>query len=157
MATRFIAAIAASLLALPVLAAIGEPAGLNPRLRASADEEPSFMLSGKGEQVFECRPRIADVIIQERYQRSTVAGIRCGIFRLELRGDCLHFHPRLLDSNARFHSSDNEYNMRMTIVHVRLTGKLAKRNEEIVVHICLAVIIKALRGYADDSPAFAIK
>jgi uncharacterized protein DUF3455 len=60
MRTRFIAAIAASLLSLPVLAAIGEPSGLNPRLRASADEEPSFMLSGKGEQVFECRPRIAD-------------------------------------------------------------------------------------------------
>ena len=60
MGTRFIAAVAASLLALPVLAAIGEPAGLNPRLRASADEEPSFVLSGKGEQVFECRPRVAD-------------------------------------------------------------------------------------------------
>jgi hypothetical protein len=48
------------LVALPVLAAIGEPGGLNPRLRASADEAPAFMLSGKGEQIFECRPRVAD-------------------------------------------------------------------------------------------------
>lgn len=60
MDARIIAAAAASLLALPVLAAVSEPSGLNPRLRASIDEEPAFVLSGKGEQVFECRPRTAD-------------------------------------------------------------------------------------------------
>jgi hypothetical protein len=42
------------LLALPAAAAIAEPSGLTPRLRASALEEPAFMLSGNGVYVYQC-------------------------------------------------------------------------------------------------------
>lgn len=51
---------AAALLALPALAAIPEPAGLSPRMRASLDEEPAFMLSGNGVNVYECRPGLSE-------------------------------------------------------------------------------------------------
>jgi uncharacterized protein DUF3455 len=54
------AAVAASLLALPAVAAVSEPSGLSPRLRASVDEEAAFMLTGRGEQLFECKPRATD-------------------------------------------------------------------------------------------------
>jgi hypothetical protein len=60
MGTRFNAALAALLLAFPAVAAVSEPALLAPRLRASADEEPEFMLTGRGQQVFECRPGVTD-------------------------------------------------------------------------------------------------
>jgi len=46
---------AATLLALPAIAAISEPAGLAPALRVSLDEEPAFVLSGNGVQVYQCR------------------------------------------------------------------------------------------------------
>lgn len=37
-------------------AAIAGPAGLQPRLRAAANEEPAFMLTANGVHVYECRP-----------------------------------------------------------------------------------------------------
>jgi uncharacterized protein DUF3455 len=42
-------------LALPAAAAIPEPGGLTPRLRASAAEEPAFILSGNGVYIYQCR------------------------------------------------------------------------------------------------------
>jgi hypothetical protein len=51
---------AAAVLALPAVAAIPPPAGLAPALRVSADEEPAFMLSGNGVQVYECRLGLAE-------------------------------------------------------------------------------------------------
>jgi hypothetical protein len=45
----------AALAAAPVLAAVPEPVGLAPNLRASLDEEPSFVLSGSGVNIYECR------------------------------------------------------------------------------------------------------
>ena len=55
-----IAILAAAIASLPALSAIPEPAGLNPRLRASANEEPAFMLSGNGVYVYVCRPTAFD-------------------------------------------------------------------------------------------------
>ena len=40
---------------LPAFAAVSEPGGLSPRLRASAAEEPAFLLTASGVQVYECR------------------------------------------------------------------------------------------------------
>ena len=40
---------------LPAFAAVSEPGGLSPRLRASASEEPAFSLAASGVQVYECR------------------------------------------------------------------------------------------------------
>lgn len=61
MGTKRIAALAVSLLALPAaVAAISEPTGLASRLRAPANEEPAFMLSGTGDHIFECRPNLAE-------------------------------------------------------------------------------------------------
>jgi hypothetical protein len=42
-------------LALPAAAAIPEPANLAAGLRAPANEEPSFMLSGNGVYIYQCR------------------------------------------------------------------------------------------------------
>jgi hypothetical protein len=49
----------ASLAAIPAMAAIGEPPGLGPAIRAPADEEPAFMLTATGAQVYECRQATA--------------------------------------------------------------------------------------------------
>jgi hypothetical protein len=43
------------LLCVPVLAAITEPSGLAPGIRASVNEEPAFMLSASGVQIYECK------------------------------------------------------------------------------------------------------
>jgi len=49
-------ALCASLLAPAMgIAAIAEPTGLQPRLRALPDEEPAFMLTANGVHVYECR------------------------------------------------------------------------------------------------------
>lgn len=56
MGMKINAAVAASLLALPAVAAVSEPAGLPPGLRASVDEEAAFVLTGRGDQLFECKP-----------------------------------------------------------------------------------------------------
>ena len=44
-----------ALAAAPALAAIAEPSGLAAAIRASADEEPSFMLSANGVHIYECK------------------------------------------------------------------------------------------------------
>ena len=41
--------------ALPAAAALSEPAGLAPGLRASANEAPAFMLSGNGVYIYQCQ------------------------------------------------------------------------------------------------------
>src|SRR5260221_2307401 len=61
---------AATLLALPAIAAISEPAGLAPALRVSLDEEPAFVLSGNGVQVYQCRLGLS---VPDSYLRSFVA------------------------------------------------------------------------------------
>ena len=48
------------LAALPALAAIPEPAGLAPGLRAGANEEPAFMLTARGVNLFQCKARVED-------------------------------------------------------------------------------------------------
>jgi hypothetical protein len=48
------------LAALPALSAIREPAGLAPRLRAAANEEPAFVLSARGANLFQCRAAATD-------------------------------------------------------------------------------------------------
>jgi hypothetical protein len=47
-------------LALPAAAAIPEPGDLAPGLRAPANEEAAFMLSGDGVYVYECRQSLLD-------------------------------------------------------------------------------------------------
>jgi hypothetical protein len=49
-------ALAATIASLPATAAIPEPAGLPAAIRAGADEEPAFMLSASGVNVYECKP-----------------------------------------------------------------------------------------------------
>jgi hypothetical protein len=46
--------------ALPAGAAIPEPSGIAPGLRASADEEPVFMLSAEGAHVYQCGQAAGD-------------------------------------------------------------------------------------------------
>jgi hypothetical protein len=41
--------------ALPAVAAIAPPTGVAPALRASAEEEPAFMLSADGVHIYQCR------------------------------------------------------------------------------------------------------
>lgn len=48
------------LAALPALSAIPEPSGLARQLAAGADEEPAFMLSATGANVFQCKARLND-------------------------------------------------------------------------------------------------
>jgi hypothetical protein len=47
-------------LALPAMAAISEPGGLARGLRAPANEEAAFMLTGDGVYVYECRQSLLD-------------------------------------------------------------------------------------------------
>lgn len=47
-------------LAIPCIAAVGEPSGIAPQLRPSADEQPAFVLSAQGAQVYACKPRAND-------------------------------------------------------------------------------------------------
>jgi hypothetical protein len=47
-------ALAACCLALPALAAVTEPAGLSPALRAAPGEAPALMLNARGTQIFTC-------------------------------------------------------------------------------------------------------
>jgi len=61
MGSNRITLLAAALLALPAAAAIPEPAGLDPALRVSLDQEPAFKLSGNGVHVYECRLGVSDV------------------------------------------------------------------------------------------------
>jgi hypothetical protein len=57
--TRIVLALVAAFLPLsPALAVIAEPAGIAPGIRASADEEPAFMLSADGAQIFQCKARL---------------------------------------------------------------------------------------------------
>ena len=49
------AALAALIPAAAALAAIPEPPGLGPAIRAGADEEPAFVLSANGVHVYECK------------------------------------------------------------------------------------------------------
>src|SRR5260221_9651286 len=53
---------AAALFMLPVaaIAALVQPAGLNPRMRAPAGEDAVFVLAGNGVHVFECRQSLLD-------------------------------------------------------------------------------------------------
>jgi hypothetical protein len=55
-----IAIVAATLAALPAFSAIPEPDGLAPRLRATANEEPAFMLTGNGVYIYVCRATAFD-------------------------------------------------------------------------------------------------
>jgi hypothetical protein len=48
-------ALALALAGLPAAAAISEPAGLGAGIRATADEEPAFMLSASGAHVYHCK------------------------------------------------------------------------------------------------------
>lgn len=50
-----LALLAAALVGLPSFAAIPEPAGLTAQMRAGANEEPAFMLSGSGVHIYQCR------------------------------------------------------------------------------------------------------
>ena len=60
MGLRYALPAVAALLALPAAAALVQPAGLNPRLQVAADEEASFVLSGNGVHVYQCRQSLAD-------------------------------------------------------------------------------------------------
>jgi hypothetical protein len=53
----FVFAVAA-LAAMPAFSAIPEPSGLGRALRASADEEPAFVLSARGTNLFQCKARV---------------------------------------------------------------------------------------------------
>lgn len=55
MSPRHIASTALALVVLPAGAAVSEPGGLTPRLRASANEVADFMLTANGAHVYECR------------------------------------------------------------------------------------------------------
>lgn len=57
--------LAAVLLAALPAAAISEPAGLDPRMRASGDELPAFMLSGNGVYIYQCRASFANPNVYE--------------------------------------------------------------------------------------------
>lgn len=46
--------------ALPAGAAIAEPSGIAPGIRATADEEPAFMLSANGVHVYHCKQSPGD-------------------------------------------------------------------------------------------------
>ena len=48
-------ALALALASLPTLAAVSEPSGLAAAIRATADEEPAFMLSAAGAHIYQCR------------------------------------------------------------------------------------------------------
>jgi hypothetical protein len=47
--------LAAALLCTPAFAAVPEPAGLSPQMRAGANEEPAFLLTGNGVHIYQCR------------------------------------------------------------------------------------------------------
>jgi hypothetical protein len=64
MGNRSLLSAAALALALPA-AAVAEPAGLSAGLRAPANEEPAFMLSGNGAYVYECRQSVLDPNVYE--------------------------------------------------------------------------------------------
>jgi hypothetical protein len=64
MGNRSLLAAAALACALPA-AAIPEPGGISPGLRAPANEEPAFMLSGNGVYVYECRQSFANPNVYE--------------------------------------------------------------------------------------------
>ena len=53
----------ATLVGMPALAAIPEPAGLSPQMRVGANEEAAFMLSGSGVHVYQCRVTANDATI----------------------------------------------------------------------------------------------
>jgi hypothetical protein len=57
---RSVLALAVALTALPAAAAIPEPPGISRNLRASAQEEPAFVLSANGIHLYECKPRATD-------------------------------------------------------------------------------------------------
>lgn len=48
----------AALAAMPAFSAIPEPSGLGRGLRAGADEEPAFVLSARGTNLFQCKARV---------------------------------------------------------------------------------------------------
>lgn len=54
---RYSLALASLIAAWPSLAAIPEPSGIARHLRASAEEEPAFMLSASGTNLFQCMQR----------------------------------------------------------------------------------------------------
>jgi hypothetical protein len=58
MTARAALLLAIPLAALPVAAALPEPAGLARNLRAAADEEPAFMLTARGAHIYECKARV---------------------------------------------------------------------------------------------------
>jgi hypothetical protein len=49
-----------SVIVVPSFAAVSEPAGISPKLRPSADEQPDFFLSAPGVQIYACKPRASD-------------------------------------------------------------------------------------------------
>ena len=51
---------ALALVASPAFAAVPEPAGLSPVLRAGADEHADFVLAAQGVQVYACKPKADD-------------------------------------------------------------------------------------------------
>jgi hypothetical protein len=57
---RYPLALALIVAAWPCLAAIPEPAGIARHLRAGPNEEPAFMLSASGTNLFQCRQRVED-------------------------------------------------------------------------------------------------
>ena len=65
MGNRTLLSAAALALALPAAAAISEPAGIGAGLRAPANEEAVFMLTGNGAYVYECRQSLLDPNVYE--------------------------------------------------------------------------------------------
>ena len=57
---RLAASLAALVAALPVTAAVRAPGGVAPAIRASAAEEPAFMLNADGVHIYQCRMVSAD-------------------------------------------------------------------------------------------------
>ena len=57
---RFMLPVLLSLISVPCLAAVTEPAGISPKLRPPADEQPAFILGAKGVQVYSCKSRASD-------------------------------------------------------------------------------------------------
>ena len=53
----------AALVGMPALAALPAPSGLSAQLRAGANEEPAFMLSGSGVHIYECRVMANDATV----------------------------------------------------------------------------------------------
>ena len=67
MRPAFACTLLAALAAAPAYAALGEPAGIPPRLRAGANEQLAFTLSGNGVNVYQCKSTVTNADVYAWY------------------------------------------------------------------------------------------